>query len=329
MTSIPRNSRTTTSKISKPQKQKGSSSLRFRNLKYYIAQSFKSMLRNKFMSLTSMLTVAACMVMVITSFAATSNIGLFLDHLESDVGITVHVDDEFTETQRELLGQQLANTENIVGIRMLTPDEALDNLAYIWGDTQGVFRMAIEGEGSPLSYTFVLELGNIRLQRETLTEISGYFGIYYIDDSTDVADTLIMVNNFMALLGIIVIGVLAILSVAIITNTIKLTVNNRRNEIIIMKYVGATDWFIRWPFVIEGLLIGLFGGILPLGIIWFLYDGIIQNITQSGLFAVLLYGYPVRGSMEIFPIIAPFILLLGMLIGVLGSITSMRKHLNV
>jgi len=122
---------------------------------------------------------------------------------------------------------------------------------------------------------------------------------------------------------------LAILSIAIITNTIKLTVNSRRNEIIIMKYVGATDWFIRWPFVIEGVLIGMFGGILPLGIIWFLYDGIIENVTQSGLFAVLLEGFPVRSSMDIFPIITPFILLLGMLIGVLGSITSMRKHLNV
>jgi len=327
---MPKNSKTNTSKISQPQKRRGASSLRLRNLKYYTTQSLKSMWRNKFMSFTSMLTVAACMVMVIASFAATSNIGLFLDHLESTMGITVHIDQELTEAQRDLLGQQLLGVDNIVGLLLITPDEALEAMAHRWGDAHGIFGAALEGaDYHPLSYTFLLELENSRLQQETVDTISIFFGIEYIDHSLEVTDTLTLANNFMAILGIVIIAALAILSIAIITNTIKLTVNSRRNEIIIMKYVGATDWFIRWPFVIEGVLIGMFGGILPLGIIWFLYDGIIENVTQSGLFAVLLEGFPVRSSMDIFPIIAPFILLLGMLIGVLGSITSMRKHLNV
>jgi len=326
---MPKDSRTNTSKISKPQRRRGGSSLRLRNLKYYTGQSLKSLWRNKFMSFTSMLTVASCMVMVIASFAATSNVNLFLDHLESTVGITVHVADGLTDNQRHLLGQQLEGVDNIVSIQLITPDEALDNLAQMWGDTQGIFRSAIEGEENPLSYTFFLELENIRLQGETIDIISAFFGIYTIENSLDVAETLVMSNNFMAVLGVVIIAVLAILSIAIITNTIKLTVNSRRNEIIIMKYVGATDWFIRWPFVIEGVLIGMFGGLLPLGIIWILYDGIIDTVTGSGLFNVLLYGFPVRGSMDIFPLIAPFILVFGMLIGLLGSITSMRKHLNV
>ncbi|MCL2235128.1 MAG: permease-like cell division protein FtsX [Defluviitaleaceae bacterium] len=329
MTSMPRDSKTNTSKIAQPQKRGGSSSLRLRNLKYYTSQSLKSMWRNKFMSLTSMLTVAACMVMVIASFAATSNMSLFLSHLENTVGIVVHIDDELGESQRVLLGQQLAAADNVANITLFTPDENLDIMAEMWGDVHGVFRMAVEDERNPLSYTYLLQLDNVRMKQETINTISAFFGVDYIDHSMEVADTLVLANNFIAILGIVIIGVLAILSVAIITNTIKLTVNSRRNEIIIMKYVGATDWFVRWPFVIEGVLIGVFGSLLPLGIIWFFYDGLIENVLQSTLFQALLNDFPVRASGEIFPIAAPFILIFGMVIGTLGSITSMRRHLDV
>jgi len=326
---MPKDSKTNTSKIAQPQKHKGGSSLRLRNLKYYTSQSLKSMWRNKFMSLTSMLTVAACMVMVIASFAATSNMSLFLSHLENTVGIVVHIDDELGEGQRVLLGQQLEEVDNVANITLLTPDENLDIMAEMWGDVHGVFRMAVEDERNPLSYTYLLQLDNVRLKQETINTISAFFGVDYIDHAMEVADTLVLANNFIAILGIVIIGVLAILSVAIITNTIKLTVNSRRNEIIIMKYVGATDWFVRWPFVIEGVLIGVFGSLLPLGIVWFFYDGLTENVLQSTLFQALLNDFPVRTSGEIFPIAAPFILVFGMVIGTLGSITSMRRHLDV
>ena len=129
------------------------------------------------------------------------------------------------------------------------------------------------------------------------------------------------------LFSFVVMLILGVLAVVIITNTIKLTVNNRRNEIIIMKYVGATDWFIKWPFVIEGMLIGIVGAVIPLGIAWFSYDGLVDNVRYSE-FAMFMQ-LPFRSASELFPIFAPVTVILGVGIGVLGSISAMRKYLSV
>jgi len=328
---MPKENKTNTSKISKVTSPKRASSLRLRNIRYYLSQTLKSLWRNKLMSLTSMITVAACMIMVIASFAATSNVGLFLQHLEQQVGIVVHIDEYLDEAQFSRLQAQIAGTNNVAGITLVTPDEALEHLAVLWGDETGIMAYAVEGHLNPLRYTFVVELENVRLQRETIEAFEAFYGVAYIDASAEVAETLISANNFLAIFGVVVVGLLSILSVVIITNTIKLTVNSRRNEIVIMKYVGATDSFIRWPFLMEGVLIGILGGLIPLVISWIFYENIVISMTTSGsgIVYMLVSDFPFRTSGEIFPILIPVILGLGAIIGLVGSMSSMRKHLNV
>jgi cell division transport system permease protein len=328
---MPKASKTNTSKITKTPRKKRVSSLRLRNLKYYLGQTIKSLLRNKIMSFASIVTVAACMVMVILSFAATSNVSLFLDYLESSVGITVHIDDNLTEGQLEFLQQQISAAGNVSMARFVSPDEALVDLARVLGDDYGIIKTALEGEENPLRRTFVVELENVRLQRETIETFETFFGIAYIDASTEAAEMLISANNVLAIVGFVVVALFGIFSVVIITNTIKITVNSRRNEIVIMKYVGATDSFIRWPFILEGVLIGIIGGIIPLVATWFAYENLVESMTTSGsgLIYMLVREFPFRTTGEIFPLLIPIILILGAGIGVLGSVSSIRKHLNV
>ena len=152
-------------------------------------------------------------------------------------------------------------------------------------------------------------------------------GIEKIMHAQGATSTLSAIDTVVRVVSIILVTLLCIVSVGIIMNTIKLTVFIRKNEISIMKYVGATDWFIRWPFIIEGLLIGIIGAVIPCVISWLSYDKMISVIYEKAPIIERLFHF-VSGK-EIFVIIVPLCLLLGALLGAIGSINSIRKHLNV
>lgn len=152
-------------------------------------------------------------------------------------------------------------------------------------------------------------------------------GIEKIRHAEDIAGILMTVNAVTRIVSVVLLIILAIIAIAIIMNTIKLTVFIRKNEINIMKYVGATDWFIRWPFIIEGVIIGLVGAMLPCVVTLVSYDRLL-SLMQSKLSMITNIVTPVSG-MEIFPIIIPIALLSGALLGCIGSVNSIRKHLNV
>ncbi|MCL2574326.1 MAG: permease-like cell division protein FtsX [Defluviitaleaceae bacterium] len=302
-----------------------SGDFKFRNIKYYLAETFRNIVRNKIMSLTSVATVAACLFIVIFSYAIGSNVNHVLSYLETSVGITVFVDDELDVQQVDQLYHEILDMGNVTAVTFIPPQEALENLAEALGDTHGIL-MSLEPD--TLRRSFTVELADIREQRETVEYIAELFGVHSISEAAGVTDTLITLNNFVFAFSFIVMLILGILAIVIITNTIKLTVNNRRNEIIIMKYVGATDWFIKWPFVIEGIVIGIFGAAIPIAIIWISYDGIMDSLRDSQIIQMFT-EMPFRSASEIFPIVAPVVVILGVGIGVLGSISAMRKYLSV
>lgn len=154
-----------------------------------------------------------------------------------------------------------------------------------------------------------------------------YIGIEKIKHSQKQSDILLATNNVIRIISIIMILILGIISITIIINTIKLTVFVRKNEINIMKYVGATDWFIRWPFVVEGIIIGLIGSLIPLLICMSFYNKVNELIYTN---VPIVESYiQFRSAFEMFLIIAPSTLLLGSLLGIIGSVSSIKKHLNV
>jgi len=302
-----------------------SGDFKFRNIKYYLAETFRNLVRNKLMTVTSIITVASCLLIVVFSYAIYSNVNYILAYLETSIGITVIVGDDLDETQVSMLYEEIMQIENVATATFISPQEALENIAEVLGDTDGIL-MSLD-EPNPLRRSFTVELVDIREQRDTVSNIDRLFGVLRVNEASSVTDGIITLNNFVGIFSFVVMMVLGVLSVVIITNTIKLTVNNRRNEIIIMKYVGATDWFIKWPFVIEGIVIGILGAMIPMGIVWISYDGLIDRIRDNDFQMIL--QMPFRTAGEIFPIFAPVVVILGVAIGILGSISAMRKYLSV
>ena len=153
-----------------------------------------------------------------------------------------------------------------------------------------------------------------------------YKGIEKIQHAQDITNALITINIIVRVFSLVLIGILCIISIGIIMNTIKLTVFIRKNEINIMKYVGATDWFIRWPFIIEGVVIGLVGAVIPCAVCWIGYDGIVHFISGISFIQTIAQ---LKTASEIFFTIAPIALVIGILLGAIGSLNSLEKHLNV
>ena len=154
-----------------------------------------------------------------------------------------------------------------------------------------------------------------------------YQGIESIRHAQQLTDTLMAIDAIFKIVSVVIIAILAIISIGIIMNTIKLTVFIRKNEIGIMKYVGATDWFIRWPFIVEGVIIGLIGAAIPSVISWLSYDRIVDYFNTH--ISVLNTLMSLKSGSEIFIVTIPVALLVGALLGAVGSITSVRKHLRV
>jgi len=178
--------------------------------------------------------------------------------------------------------------------------------------------------------SFNISIDDIKNQQpvlQKLNEIKQRGDLENIKDAHSETEVLIKINTIIKVIGIIVIAILVIISVVIIVNTIKISVFTRKTEINIMKYVGTTDWFIRWPFIIEGVLIGLLGALIPMLIAWPAYAKSISMIYD--FFPIIKNMVTFRESSEIFSILLPFALIFGILLGVIGSVTSIRKHLKV
>ena len=184
-----------------------------------------------------------------------------------------------------------------------------------------------EGENNPLSNSFEISIDDIQNQAEVIQKIETIQGVRKIRHALSETEVLLKINNVVRILGIVVIAALALISVVIIMNTIKISVYTRRNEINIMKYVGATDWFIRWPFVIEGIFIGLIGAAIPIAVSWFLYGKAVAALNTS--IPVIQNLFTFRYSFDIFSVLLPWSLAAGVLLGVVGSVSSIRKYLRV
>ncbi|MGL4791435.1 MAG: permease-like cell division protein FtsX, partial [Anaerotignaceae bacterium] len=183
------------------------------------------------------------------------------------------------------------------------------------------------GENNPLTASFEIDLDEIENQGTVLAALEKIDGIRNIRHSQAETEILIKLNNGITVVGVTVICILAVISIIIIMNTIKISVYTRRTEIGIMKFVGATDWFIRWPFIIEGVLIGVIGSALPMAISWPLYSKMVELIYTN--FPVIKNIATLLDTYSIFARLSPIALVFGTVMGIVGSVTSIKKYLKV
>lgn len=300
--------------------------MRIRTIRLHIKEGVRGLFKNRLMSLASIVTVAACSFILIISFCVVINLDFILEQIEASIPISVFIEDDVGEEGVLALSEKISEIKHVTGITYISAEEALEKAKERWGSPEMLRGLE---KKNPFPRSFDLSLASAKYQGEVIAELNkltGY-GIEKITHAQKETEFLVAMSTGLRIASVIIVLILGSVSVAIIMNTIKITVYIRKNEINIMKYVGATDWFIRWPFLVEGVLIGLIGAGLPVIMTFLGYDKTIDVIYEKILIIQKLVVF--KSGAEIFSLITPVTLILGGVLGVVGSVTSIRKHLNV
>ena len=291
--------------------------------KYLFKEGIVGLWRNRTMALASMGTIILCLLILGMSYSIGSNIDYLIEQMETKFGITAYVKEGLSELELINLRYEIENLPNVASVTYISKEEALKNFSQD-NEDEGLFAMFQDDNPLPAS----LEITTVELKDqvqliETLNSLEGIDETVYFKNETQSFIHIRNTVNYVCygiMVGLIVVGLL------LMSNTIKLTVYVRKREINIMKYVGATDTFIRVPFLIEGVLVGFIGAVLSIAMIAFAYDKI--SIKAAALSGVL-GEVSLVPTMRIMASLIPMYLALGIGIGFVGSILAIHKHLKV
>ena len=293
----------------------------FSSLSYFWGETFRSLFRNRFMAIASVLTVTLSMFILGVFLSAVLNINHMASYLENQVEMTVYLKDGLTTDQVMGIGKYLKAQPGMKEIKFTNKDQAMQDFRERMGDQQGLLD-AINGNPLPASYQMSFQTPE---QLKTAAEVvAKYQGVETVQYGKDIIEQLYKVAQVIRLSGIVLIIFLAGAELFIISNTIRLTVFARRREIQIMKYVGASNGFIRWPFLFEGMVIGFLGSGFASLILWEGYKTVVSEMAAAGLvFIPMIPLWPFMGYTTL------IILAAGIVIGVMGSAISLRKYMKV
>lgn len=300
-------------------------SLKFRIFKNVTKQGFQSMWRNRGMGLASVSSITAVlMILGVILILILSINNIMVDTKTKFDEIQVFLDDEAKEDNVNNIVDVLKNSEGVISVTYESREQALEILRKDWEED----AYLLEGleEDNPLPNSYIIKLKDIKYAKAIVDVVNGLDGVENITYYQGVIDKLMVLANYIRFGGLAVIGVLVFVSVFIISNTIKLTVTSRKREINIMKYVGATNNYIRGPFIIEGVLFGLCGALISIFIVYYGY-GYLFNTINEKLYSMFTF-YLIEPK-YIFNDIAIMFATLGVGIGALGSIVSLKRFLNV
>ncbi|MBE5858444.1 MAG: ABC transporter permease [Lachnospiraceae bacterium] len=291
---------------------------------YCIGQGIKSIFRNKLFSLASIATIAACLFLFGLFYSIVMNFQHIVKTAEEGVSVTVFFNEGTSEERMREIESIINERDEVRETNFVSADEAWDSFRgiYLEGYEDGFTENPI-----PNSANIEIYLSDVSLQSSLVTYLESIPDVRTVRRSEVTATTLTGVNVLIGYVSVGIIGILLAVSIFLISNTVTIGISVRKEEISIMKYVGATDFFVRSPFVIEGMLIGLIGAGIPLGIIKFLYEYLIAYIAER--FAAISGLLNFLSTQEIFKDLVPVSLGIGVGIGFLGSITTVRKHLRV
>ena len=296
--------------------------MKLRTFSYFVKEAFKSMRRNGLMTLASISTVALSLFMLGVFLCGVVNLNNMAASLETQVQLSVYLKDDLTTNQIMETGKAVKSQPHIKELKFVTKDQALQDFKSRLGDDQKQMIDSLEGV-NPLPNSYIVTFENpqdVKLAAKELATVPGVESVHY---GQDVVDELFNITQIIRIGGIVLIAFLAAATLFIISNTIRLTVFARRKEIAIMKYVGATNGFIRWPFVIEGMLLGCIGGLIAVACTGEFYYFITSEIEQSLAFFPLVPMFP------IFYQLAVALLIIGIFVGAIGSAISLRQYMRV
>ena len=297
---------------------------KIRTFFYTLKQGFGNIFRNKWFSLASIATISACLFLFGVFYAIVVNFQHIVKTAEEGVSVTVFFDEGVSDERIAEIGDMISKRVEVSKVVFISADEAWDSFKeeYLGEYADGFTENPLAN-----SMNYQIYLSDVSMQSALVTYLESVEGIRRINKSEVTATTLSGVNALISYISVGIIAILLAVSVFLISNTVTIGISVRKEEINIMKYIGATDFFVRSPFVIEGILIGLIGALIPLGLIYFLYNQVIEYVVER--FAMLSQLLQFLSVETIFNVLAPISVIVGVGIGFLGSITTVRKHLHV
>ena len=298
--------------------------MRISNIFYAIGQSFRNMGKNKGYTCASIATISACLFMFGLFFSVLFNIRSIMNTAEQGVSVTVFFQEGTTEDEILQLKVAVEERPEVSRVEYVSADQAWESFSqdYLQGYADGFTE-------NPLANSANLEiyLSDVSKQADLVNYLEGLNQVREVNRSEMTADTLSGANTLIMYASIAIIAMLLVVSVFLISNTIAMGITTHWEEISIMKYIGATDLFVRAPYVIEGVMIGLVGTVIPLILVYWLYNKAVEVIT--GKFSVLMNFLQFQSVDAVFHYLLPVSLVLGVGLGFFGSIITVRKHLHV
>ncbi|MBQ4641744.1 MAG: permease-like cell division protein FtsX [Oscillospiraceae bacterium] len=295
--------------------------MRINNFAYLIKEGIRGIFLHGFMSFAAVIVTVACLLIVGSFSALVYNVNIMVEDLNKTNEILVYVDSELSDAEARSIGTKLNRIENVYRAEFKSREQALEEFVADHQEDEAFSGV----QASDLRHRYVVVLENNQLMEQTVERIEAVPGVAKINAAYELAEGFATLQNVLHIASMAVIGVLLIVSLLIISNTVKLAMYDRRDEIAIMKMVGATNGFIRLPFVVEGFILGMLGAAVAFFLEWTMYNAL---ITQLAAVDTLKLFHFVPFTDLLIPMVATFVAA-GLFVGVVGSWTSIRKFMDV
>ncbi|HHV08646.1 MAG TPA: ABC transporter permease [Firmicutes bacterium] len=295
--------------------------MRFSTWEFYIREACRSLARNRFMTLASVSTVALSLLILGVFLLGAVNLNNMAVTLESQVEVTAFLEDELKAEEVEVIKGRIQGLDGVREVTFVSKEEALERLKQQFGERKDLLT-SVE-KNNPLRNAVEVRTLDPTNVKNVVEELKALPGVAKVSFKEEIIDRLFSLTKAIRLVGLAVVVLLVGATIFLISNTIRLTVFARRREISIMKLVGATDWFIRWPFVLEGLCLGLLGSIPAMFLVVRFYHWLAAGVYQTLPFIPMLKPESILGRLQL------LLVGIGILVGTLGSAISMRRFLRV
>jgi len=296
--------------------------MKISNIRYLFNEGIRGIFLHGFMSFAAICVTVACLLIVGSFYALTYNVSVMVEELDTTNEILVFIDRELSDAEAKSISTQLSKIENIYQATPISREQALADFIAEYEDKDALSAI----EPGDLSFRYKVVLADNSIIEETVAEIRAIPGVSNIQAAFEMAESFATLQNVLQIASMAVIGVLLVISLLIISNTVKLAMYDRRDEIAIMKMVGATNGFIRLPFVVEGFTLGMLAATLAFFLEWVLYNAVVTRVTAIVALQQLFSFVPFEELM--LPMVAVFVSA-GMFVGIVGSWTSIRKFMDV
>ena len=295
--------------------------VRGNNAKYYFAEGFRSIFTHGFMSFAAVCMIVACLLIMGSFSLVAVNMDSMLGNLEQENEFLAYIDESYTTQQAQALLDDIEGVQNVSSAEFISRDEAMEE--FLAGREENELLESLPPE--VLRDRFSIRVVDIELMAQTVNLVEGVTGVAKVSAALEIAQGFVMVRNIATGIALVLIGILLFIALFIISNTIKLATFYRREEISIMKMCGATNSFVRWPFVVEGMILGMLGALVAFSMQWGIYQLIqAMMISSDGFMLVTMIPFAAMASKMLMIFCGT-----GLFIGVVGSLLAIRKFLQV